>query len=259
MNQEERRTYLIAYLLKERNLQTEVVIPTEVDEQKRLLRTLLNLRQPNPMNEDFLVVQDAYLQAELAEKGITDFRDLAEVVEDFYLWQGDITTLKCDAIVNAANAQLLGCFSPNHGCIDNAIHTYSGIQLRLACSEIMQKQGKLERTGQAKITFAYNLPCKYILHTVGPIVRGDLTKEHEMALENCYKSCLNLAEKYQLKSIAFCCISTGEYHFPNERAAQIALHTIKSYKKERKSKIKIILNVFKELDREIYAKLLRAN
>lgn len=212
MTQNERRKYLIEYLLSERKQQA--VIPDDIDGQKRLLRTLFNVREPKAASKEFLQIQDEYLQEELRLKGVTDIADLAPVAPYFYLWQGDITTLKCDGIVNAANSQMLGCFCPNHGCIDNAIHTFSGIQLRQECAEIMKAQGYEEPTGQAKITKAYNLPCKFILHTVGPIVYGALTEKHEQLLADCYRSCLALADKNGLQSIAFCCISTGEFHFP---------------------------------------------
>lgn len=257
MEQSTRIKYLIEYLLSERNQTAE--IPLDLKGQKWLLRALLNVRPPKPISEDFLQIQDKYLQEELRLKGITEFTELVPVAKDLYLWQGDITTLKCDGIVNAANSQMLGCFCPNHGCIDNAIHTFSGVQLRQECAEIMSAQGKLERTGQAKITKAYNLPCKYVLHTVGPIVSGELTKLCETQLAECYHSCLALAEKNGLQSIAFCCISTGEFRFPNERAAEIAIQTVAEYKKQSGSKIKIIFNVFKDYDYEIYARLLKAN
>ena len=220
MKQTERRVYLIEYLLAERGERIE--IPNDAYNQKRLLRSLFNIRMPKETSEDFLQIQDVYLQEENRRKGITDIADLQPVQDDIYLWQGDITTLRCDAIVNAANSQMLGCFRPCHGCIDNAIHTFAGVQLRRNCNEIMQKQGHNEPTGQAKITPAYNLPCKYVLHTVGPIVSGRLTEEHCELLKSCYLSCLKLAEKNSCKSIAFCCISTGVFGFPQREAAQIA-------------------------------------
>lgn len=257
MEQTERRKYLIGYLLSERNLTAE--IPSDADGQKRLLRALVNVRMPETADGYFLNVQDDYLREELRLKGITDIADLAPVAHDLYLWQGDITTLKCDGIVNAANPQMLGCFCPNHGCIDNAIHTFAGIRLRQECAEIMKEQGFEEPTGKAKITKAYNLPCKYILHTVGPIVSGKLSAKHERQLAACYRSCLAIADKNALQSLAFCCISTGEFHFPNRRAAEIAVRTVTEYKRQTDSKIKVIFNVFKELDYEIYAELLGAD
>ena len=199
------------------------------------------------------------MQEETRRKGITQLVDLQPVQEGIYLWQGDITTLRCDAIVNAANSQMLGCFAPCHGCIDNAIHTYAGVQLRLACGELMQQQGHEEETGKAKITPGFNLPCRYVLHTVGPIVGGRLTKRDQQLLASCYRSCLELAEQNNVKSIAFCCISTGEFHFPNEKAAEIAIQTVKEYRERTYSKMEVIFNVFKETDLNIYRKLLEAN
>ena len=257
MEQERKRKYLIEYLLAERNLQAE--IPSDEISQKRLLRALFNVRMPKKASDAFLRIQDEYLQEELRRKGITDIASLAPASSDIYLWKGDITTLKCDGIVNAANSRLLGCFCPNHGCIDNAIHTFAGVGLRQECAKIMKVQGCEEPTGTAKITKAYNLPCRYVLHTVGPIVYGALTEREERELMDCYRSCLNLADKNGLQSLAFCCISTGEFHFPNEKAAEIAVQTVTDYKRQTKSKIKVIFNVFKESDYEIYARLLGAD
>ena len=259
VKQAQRRVYLIEYLLIEYLLTEQNVrakIPDNEFAQKRLLRALFNVREPRVVNEEFLRVQDEYLLEELRLKGITDIADLSPVQPDIYLWRGDITTLKCDGIVNAANSQMLGCFCPNHGCIDNAIHTFAGVRLRLECAELMRAQGHEEPVGEAKITRGYNLPCQYVLHTVGPIVYGELTEKHERLLENCYRSCLTLADENGLESLAFCCISMGEFHFPNERAAEIAVQTVREYKRETGSRIKVIFNVFKEQDRKIYAKLL---
>ncbi|MDE7453601.1 MAG: protein-ADP-ribose hydrolase [Clostridia bacterium] len=257
MNQKQKREFLIRYLLTENNLKSK--IPDEENSQRALFRALVNVRMPKPASEDFLQIQDEYLREELRLKGITDIAELTPVAPDIYLWQGDITTLKCGGIVNAANSQMLGCFCPNHGCIDNAIHTFAGIQLRQACAEFMELQAHEEPAGQAKITKAYNLPCRYVIHTVGPIVYGFLRKQHEIQLANCYRACLSLAEEYGIQSIAFCCISTGEFHFPNERAAQIAIQTVSEHKRKTGRNIKVIFNVFKDYDYEIYAKLLRTN
>ncbi len=257
MDQEQKRKYLIKYLLAEQNARAK--IPDDEFSQKRLLRALFNVREPRAASEEFLREQDEYLEEELRRKGITDLADLAPVQPDLYLWQGDITTLRCDGIVNAANSQMLGCFCPNHGCIDNAIHTFAGVGLRQECAELMRAQGHAEPAGGAKITKAYNLPCKYVLHTVGPIVYGTLTEKHERLLESCYRSCLALADENGLESLAFCCISTGEFHFPSERAAEIAIQTVRAYKRETNSKIKVIFNVFKERDHELYARLLGAD
>ena len=255
MTQTEKRLFLIDYLLSERG--EKIAIPADEYNQKRLLRSLFNIRMPKAVTQEFLSIQDEYLQEENRSKGITDIADLEPVQTDIFLWQGDITTLKCDAIVNAANAQMLGCFSPCHSCIDNAIHTFAGVQLRRDCNEIMQKQGHNEPTGQAKITPAYNLPCKYVIHTVGPIVSGALTKEDCELLKSCYLSCLKLAGENGCKSIAFCCISTGVFGFPQKEAAQIAISTVKEYKKTTGGDIKVIFNVFKDDDLMIYRDLLK--
>lgn len=254
MTQTERRTYLIEYLLSESG--ERIGIPTDEYNQKRLLRSLFNIRMPKDTSAEFLKIQDAYLQEENRRKGITDLADLEPVQDGIYLWQGDITTLKCDSIVNAANSQMLGCFNPCHGCIDNAIHTFAGIQLRRDCNEIMHEQGHDEPTGQAKITPAYNLPCRYIIHTVGPIVSGKLNEQHCELLKSCYLSCLKLAEENGVDSIAFCCISTGVFGFPKREAAQIAVETVKEYKEENRSNIKVIFNVFKDDDLSIYRNIL---
>ena len=259
MTQAERRIYLIKYLLNEQRQYSHMEIPSDAAEQKLLLRGLLNVRPPMPVSEDFIAVQDEYLKTELERKGITDYKALSPVSDEIYLWQGDITTLKCDAIVNAANSKMLGCFCPNHKCIDNAIHTFSGIQLRLACDELMKKQGFDEPTGKAKITPAFNLSCKNIIHTVGPIVSGRLTERDCELLRSCYRSCLEIAEEHKLNSIAFCCISTGEFHFPNRAAAEIAIDTVREYKQNNQSNIEVIFNVFKDEDYEIYRDLLGKN
>ena len=259
MTQNERRIFLIKELLREQPRYSNLKIPADVQEQRSLLRSLFNIRMPIPISQEFLAVQDAYLQEELRRKGITELSNLTPVQEGIYLWQGDITTLSCDAIVNAANSQMLGCFHPCHGCIDNAIHTYAGIQLRLACAELMEQQGHEEETGKAKITPAFNRPCRYVLHTVGPIVQGWLTKKDKELLASCYRSCLALAEKNNLRNVAFCCISTGEFHFPNDKAAQIAIQTVKEYRQETHTKMEVIFNVFKDEDDKIYRRLLGAD
>ncbi len=256
MTQKERRIYLIGTLLKEQPRYHNIEIPQNEQEQKRLLHSLFNVRMPRAVSREFLEIQDAYLQTATVEKGITNLSDLQPVQDGLYLWKGDITTLRCDAIVNAANSQMLGCFCPCHGCIDNAIHTYAGIQLRAACAELMNEQGHEEETGKAKITPAYNLPCEYVLHTVGPIICGRLTEKDKKQLASCYRSCLELAEQNGIKSIAFCCISTGEFHFPNDKAAEIAVQTVKEYKRQTGSIIEVIFNVFKQMDYEIYRDLL---
>ena len=246
MNQDERRRLLLQGLLDERRSwmgddsaddASGISIPNDPDQQRILLRALMNVREPYPVDERLLRIQDDYLHAETAVKGITDIADLTPIrtvpsagtQTELYLWQGDITTLRCDAIVNAANSGMTGCYAPNHRCIDNAIHTYAGMELRLACAELMERQGYPEPTGQAKISPAFNLPCRYVLHTIGPI----------------------------LESVVFCCISTGEFHFPNERSAAIAIHTVEEFTAERTSVRKVVFNVFKDTDYEIYERLLR--
>ncbi len=256
MNQEERRKFLIRELLQEHVQYQNCEIPTGEREQRQLLRGLMNVRPPKKIGREFLRVQDEYLKAETAAKGITDLDDLEPVSEGLYLWQGDITTLRCDAIVNAANSGMTGCYVPNHKCIDNCIHSFSGIQLRMDCAELMGLQGHEEETGRAKITKAYNLPCRYILHTVGPMISGPLTDKDCDLLADCYLSCLKLAAENRLESVAFCCISTGEFCFPNDRAARIAVNTVKEFMQQETSVKKVVFNVFKDLDRELYKKLL---
>lgn len=256
MTQAEKRVYLIKELLSEQEKYADISIPAEQEEQKMLLRSLFNVRMPKDMDGEFLSTQDEYLQEEIAENGITDIKDLEPVSEGIYLWQGDITTLRCDAIVNAANSGMTGCYVPCHKCIDNCIHSFAGVQLRLECAKQMRKQGKEEETGKAKITSAYNLPCNYVLHTVGPIVSGGLTQRDRELLASCYQSCLELAEQKGIKSIAFCCISTGEFHFPGDKAAEIAVQTVRQYKN---SNMEVVFNVFKDSDYQIYRRLLAAD
>ena len=259
MNQSEKRHFLIQTLLKERPEYRDMGIPADADGQRQLLRGLMNIRAPQYIDADFLRVQDSYLQSEAEAKGVMDVADLTPMQPGLYLWQGDITTLRCDAIVNAANSGMTGCYIPNHRCIDNAIHTFAGVELRLACEALMEKQGHPEPTGQAKITPAFNLPCRYVLHTVGPIIRGRVTARDRELLASCYRSCLELAAENGLESVAFCCISTGEFHFPNELAAEIAVQTVREFLQKQTSVSKVIFNVFKDFDKEIYERLLRAD
>ena len=258
MNQQERRLYLIRELLQETQ-EPSLTIPTDFLAQKQLLRGLMNIRPPRPISQSFLRIQDAYLQEEQRKKGIVTLNTLSPIQPGIYLWRGDITTLSCDAIVNAANSGMTGCYVPNHHCIDNCIHTFSGVQLRLDCANLMQQQGYAEPTGQAKITPAYNLPCRYILHTVGPIISGRVSRKDRAALASCYHSCLELAAAHQLESVAFCCISTGEFHFPNEQAAEIAVQTVQQFLRQETSVKQVIFNVFKDVDQAIYKRLLRAD
>lgn len=256
MTQEERLNYLINYLLNEDEKYTDITIPNTKTDKKKLLRSLMNIRMPKKISQEFLKIQDLYLQEELKKQGVTSIKDFAPKKPQIYLWKGDITKLNVDVIVNAGNSALLGCFIPCHSCIDNAIHSNAGIQLRIECQRIMEKQRTPEPTGKAKITKGYNLPATYVLHTVGPIVKGILTEKDCKLLVSCYRSCLELTDAYRLKSIAFCCISTGEFHFPNNIAAEIAVDTVEHYLKETNSEIEVVFNVFKEEDYQIYKQLL---
>ena len=248
---------LINYLLNENPEYRKVRIPSSENEQFRLYRSLVNVRSAYEISAEYLAAEDEYLRQKTAEKGITDIADLSPVEDDIYLWRGDITTLKCGAIVNAANSGMTGCYQPCHNCIDNCIHTFAGIRLRLECAEIMKKQGYPEPTGQAKITPAYNLPCEYVIHTVGPIVQEKLTAEHCGLLKSCYQSCLELAVQNGIDSIAFCCISTGVFGFPKKEAAEIAVRTVRNFMKSHR--IKVIINVFGNEDYGIYRKILSEN
>ena len=259
MKQSERRIFLIKSLLQERTEYRDISISSDIEQQKQLLRALMNVRAPQQIGTEFLRIQDEYLQYEIAAKGITDVAELTPVQQGIYLWQGDITTLKCDAVVNAANSGMTGCYIPNHRCIDNAIHTFAGMQLRLVCENLMEQQGYLEPAGGAKITPAFNLPSRYVLHTVGPVISGKVNKYERELLASCYRSCLELAAKNKLESVAFCCISTGEFHFPNELAAEIAVQSVKKFFRLQTGIKKVIFNVFKDLDKNIYQKLLGAN
>ena len=258
MNQQERCLWLIRTLLDEAPQYRDIAVPLGAERRWQLLRSLMNVRAPMPVTDEFLRVQDEFLKEMTAEKGITDGDSLPACPGDPHLalWQGDITTLRCDAIVNAANSQLLGCFSPCHGCIDNIIHTMSGVQLRLACDELMRAQGYEEPTGQAKITPGFNLPARYVLHTVGPIIDDEVTERDEALLASCYRSCLELANQNGLRSVAFCCISTGVFRFPPDRAAGIAVQAVKEFLREDTSVRRVIFNVFKDSDLAIYRELL---
>lgn len=256
MTQLERLDFLLQSLLKEHKEYKDMAVPQDPADKRRLLRGLMNVRPPVPVSEKFLEVQDAYLQELLARRGVTRLKDLDPVRPGLYLWQGDITTLAVDGIVNAANSQMLGCFVPCHGCIDNAIHTYAGVQLRLECARIMAGQKEEEPTGRARITKAYNLPCRYVLHTVGPIIYDTVTQTDQELLADCYRSCLDLAASNGLHSLAFCCISTGEFRFPNELAAETAVHTVQTWREKNPDQMEVIFNVFKDRDYAIYRRLL---
>ena len=235
--------------------------PREAAAQRRLLRSLMNVRPPRPLQADFLAVQDELLSAEREERGVVEAELLPVTAAhpQIAVWQGDITRLRADAVVNAANSALLGCFVPCHGCIDNAIHSAAGLQLRNACSEIMRKQGHPEPNGRAKLTRGYNLPARYVLHTVGPIISGYVTRRDREELAACYRSCLELAAEHGLACVVFCCISTGEFHFPNQEAAEIAVKTVTQFLRQDTSVTKVIFNVFKDIDAGIYRNLLGEN
>ena len=225
----------------------------DLTEQRKLLRALMNVRPPMPLDAEFLKLQDEILSAEVLERGVVKISEIPDAEKNIKLWQGDITRLEVDAIVNAANSALLGCFAPLHSCIDNAIHSAAGLQLRDVCKKISTGN---EPTGKAKITPAFNLPSKFVIHTVGPIISPNRkpNQAEENLLADCYKNCLKLAVENNLQSIAFCCISTGEFHFPNQRAAEIAVKVVRNF--VAKNNLTVIFNVFKDLDLDIYKQLL---
>lgn len=260
MRQEARLDYLIGYLLNE-PLGSNELLGSEhantIEEKMALFRGLCNIRQPKPVSKDFLEMQDAFLTELNYERELTSLQDLEALEPQIYLWQGDITTLEVDAIVNAANSELLGCMWANHDCIDNIIHTRAGVQLRLACAELIKTQNRKEPMGKAKITKGYNLPSNYCIHTVGPVIdQQGVSPLKEQLLASSYRSCLRLAETYQLETVAFCCISTGEFNFPNQRAANIAIQTVRDYLRHTKSNIHVIFNVFKDEDLQHYQSVL---
>ena len=258
MTQQERLRYLVEGLVAEykEKHNEHIDIPMNEAEQFNLFRALCNIRPAGSMPAEWMKVQDEYLNELAREKGIVTINDMEKRAPQIYLWQGDITRLSVDAIVNAANNQLLGCFAPNHRCIDNTIHTFAGIELRMACTRMIEYMDMPEKTGVARKTYGFNLPAKHVIHTVGPIIYDSLTDIEREQLASCYRSCLELANAYSLQSIAFCCISTGEFRFPNEEAAQIAIDTVRTYLKETNSKIQVVFNVFKDIDYDIYDKLL---
>lgn len=263
--QQEHLNYLVDFLCQESDQYKNLKYSDE--EKDQLLRSLMNIRMPKPVPAQFLDIQNSYLTGKVRERGVVEYQEIptADVqygslvphADKITVWQGDITRLKVDAIVNAANSQLLGCFVPCHGCIDNAIHSAAGIQLREECERYMTVQGHEEPAGKAKITLGYNLPAKHVIHTVGPIVRGKVTKELEADLQNCYEACMKIAMENGVRSIAFCCISTGEYHFPNDKAAKIAVDTVSIFlDKFSREFDRIIFNVFKDVDLQLYEELL---
>ncbi|MDD3367956.1 MAG: protein-ADP-ribose hydrolase [Lachnospiraceae bacterium] len=271
--QEQRLDYLIEKFKEDSGEYRNLEVGDTEAEKRIALRSLMNIRMPKSMNDEIVRVQDEFLQTDAEEKGIVKLADILTIKEQYgstqpfgdqiSIWQGDITRLGIDAIVNAANSQMLGCFVPCHKCIDNAIHSAAGIELRAECNHQMnQKKMRYgsryeEPTGQAMLTKGYNLPAKYVLHTVGPIVGYQLTDALRQDLKNCYESVLNCCIENGVRSVAFCCISTGEFHFPNDEAAKIAVETVNSFlENHRKDFDRVIFNVFKDADRDLYEKLL---
>ena len=259
MNQAERRVWLINALLNERPDGRDIAIPAGASKQRNLLRALMNVRSPEELATETLDVQDAYLQQRLVERGGAIDADTLPYRNRATVWRGDITLLKADAIVNAANSQMLGCFVPGHHCIDNAIHTYAGMQLRLTCASLMRKQGHEEPTARVKVTPAFNLPSSYIFHTVGPIVPGHKPgPREELLLRRCYTSCLEEATRSKLDTLAFCCISTGVFGYPQQEAARVAVDAVRHHLDHNDSNLKVIFNVFLASDESIYRELLQA-
>ncbi len=261
ISEKNRLETLLRALLSERSEYADMSIPESLEDKRKLLRALMNARMPSALSNEIIKLQDEELTRQCVEKGVVSLLSIptSPLYPKLRLWQGDITRLKVDAIVNAANSQMLGCFIPLHKCIDNAIHSAAGMQLREECDALMREQGHEEETGKAKITKGYNLPAKWVIHTVGPIVYGAYpTAEDCNLLEECYTSCLKLADNKGLKSLAFCCISTGEFHFPQDKAAEIAVATVRDYLDTHinTSLTAVIFNVFKDSDYYLYKKLL---
>lgn len=267
--QEERLDYLLHEFKEDSGRYRDLETGEDYGEKRMLLRSLMNIRMPGKMNENVVKVQDEFLTEEAREKGIVELTDIPTAAEQYgsshpyadkiSVWQGDITRLRAGAIVNAANSQMLGCFVPCHKCIDNAIHSAAGIELREACSHYMKRRRMQygaryeEPTGRAVLTKGYNLPADYVIHTVGPIVGGSLNQKLKDDLKSCYLNVLECCVEHGIRSVAFCCISTGEFHFPNDEAAKIAADTVTGFLKEHGPDFdRIIFNVFKDVDRELY-------
>lgn len=270
-NQEERLNYLLDAFKEDSVQYKELENPDTYGEKRRMLRSLMNIRMPRPMEQSVIRIQDDFLEAEAMEKGVVELDEIPTIAEQYNstyrfadrlsVWQGDITTLRVSAIVNAANSQMLGCFVPCHRCIDNAIHSAAGIELRQACNEEMNLRKNSfgadyeEPTGQAMLTRGYNLPAEYVIHTVGPIVGAGLTDSLRQDLYNCYSSVMKCCIDHHIRSVAFCCISTGEFRFPNEDAAQIAVQTVTGILEEHQNEFdRVIFNVFKDEDKRYYEK-----
>ena len=266
MTQNERLDYLVEEFKTDSVRYKDLTTPSDTEGKRQLLRSLMNIRMPGEMDESVLEIQDDYLQERIRENGIVELSDIPEIRDGISIWQGDITRLRVDAIVNAANSQMLGCFVPMHTCIDNCIHTFAGIQLRAECSRQMKKMRARygrdyeQPTAVPMLTDAYNLPAKKVVHVVGPIVQDDLTPELEQDLADCYTNTLELCAENNLRSVAFCCISTGVFRFPNKRAAEIAVHTVKEWLEDHPGEVdRVIFNVFKEEDWEYYESELQRN
>ena len=263
MTQEQRLDTLVEAFKADSVQYKDLQTPADTEGKRRILRSLMNIRMPKTLDHSVLTIQDAYLQERIRENGVVGLADIPEIRDGMSIWQGDITRLAVDAVVNAANSQMLGCFVPMHTCIDNCIHTFAGVQLRAECSRQMNRlrsrygRDYEQPTAVPMLTDGYNLPAKKIVHIVGPIVEDRLTPALEQDLANCYRNTLDLCAENELRSVAFCCISTGVFRFPNKRAAEIAVETVSKWLAEHKGQIgRVIFNVFKDEDKAYYEKLL---
>lgn len=264
ITQEQRLDYLVKEFKADSDEYKDVQVPGDTEGKQRILRSLMNIRMPKTLSDDVLAVQDEYLTGRAKEKGIVYLSDIPIIRDGFSIWQGDITRLAVDAIVNAANSQMLGCFIPMHTCIDNCIHTFAGVQLRAECNRQMnhlrERFGRNyeQATAVPMLTDAYNLPAKKVIHIVGPIVQKRLTSALEKVLADCYRNTLDMCRENGLKSVAFCCISTGVFHFPNKRAAEIAVDTVEKWMADNPGVMeRVIFNVFKDEDKEYYEELIQ--
>ena len=262
--QDQRLDYLVEAFKADSVQYRDLPTPADAEGKRRILRSLMNIRMPERMDEAILAVQNEYLRERIRENGIVAPADIPEVRDGLSIWKGDITRLAVDAIVNAANSQMLGCFVPMHTCIDNCIHTYAGVQLRAECARQMERlrskygQGYEQPTAVPMLTDAYNLPAKRVIHIVGPIVQGRLTSSLEDDLSACYRNTLDICLENGLKSVAFCCISTGVFHFPGRRAAEIAVKTVTGWMAAHPGAMeRVIFNVFKDEDKAYYEQLLQ--
>ena len=264
MTQEQRLDTLVEAFKADSVQYKDLQTPADTEGKRRILRSLMNIRMPKKLDDSVLTVQDEYLRERVLENGIVTLSEITVIRNGMSIWQGDITRLAVDAIVNAANSQMLGCFVPMHTCIDNCIHTFAGVQLRAECSRQMNqlriKYGKdyEQPTAVPMLTDAYNLPAKKVIHIVGPIVQYELTPELEKDLADCYLNTLDMCLDHNLKSVAFCCISTGVFHFPNKRAAEIAVSTVDNWLSQHPGAMeRVIFNVFKDEDKKYYEELIR--